>query len=385
MGKKINVAYFDESHVFSGAENSLYLLVNALDRDSFEPSLYFVYPQSHQNRFSSLHVPIDFLVARPAWWMGGDYWNNPLRGSDFIKRAMLALKLALRLRKNKVDILHINLAKKNSFWWVFWAKLMGVKVVLHCRSEPIEWIPGKNVQRFADKIISVSDFVKEKVIHKNLSATVSTVYNPVLFGDFGYDVSQKYKSLSKLGFDAKVKMISSVGLLSPNKGHDNAIRVFARLLEQFPDLTLYIAGGGSALEQERLIKIAEFEDVVDKVYFSRGQISNINDVYRASEFVFSLTKKGEAFGRVPFESISCGVPVIAPNVGAAAELIESRKTGFLVDANNIENILSEAIFIMSKMSLAYEVTEQGRVRFRELLSPRRSAASVEKVYLDCIK
>ncbi|WP_194864646.1 glycosyltransferase family 4 protein [Alloalcanivorax profundimaris] len=383
--KKIKVAYLDYSKVYSGAEVSLEHLIGNIDRSCIDPMIYFIFPLSHHVRYHHIECRKVYLEKDKKWWMGSDYWKRPLRGTDFIKRSILGFKLALSLRKAHVRILHINLAKSDNFWWVFWAKLAGVKVVLHCRSDPIEWVPGKKVQWFADEIISVSDFVKKKVIQKNLSAPVTTVYDPVVFNDFGYDASLKYEALGKLGFDARVKLISSVGLLSPNKGHDNAIRVFARLLERFPDLTLYIAGGGSVSEQVRLLEIAESEGVVDKVYFSHGQISNISDVYRASEFVFSLTKRGEAFGRVPFESMSYGVPVIAPNIGGAAELIESRKTGFLVDANNIEDILSQATFIMSEMSFAYEVAEQGRVRFRELLSPRRAAASVEKVYLDCIQ
>lgn len=383
--KKLNIAYLDQSHIFSGAEVSLKSLVLNINCDVFNPSIIYIYPMPHQVRYKDLACVKHYLVSKPRWWMGSDYWENPIRGTDFIKRAILGFILAFRLFKNDVDILHINLTKNDIFWWIFFAKITRTKVVLHCRSDPIEWVPNKILQKFTDRIISVSDFIKNKVLSKNSSSPVVTVYDPVAFSDHGFDGKLKLESLALLGIDSGITLLSSIGLLSPHKGHDIAIQVFCRLLKNYPDSLLCIAGGGSEDELIFLKNLAKSLCIEDKVIFTGEQVDDLDVIYRASDLVFSLTKRGEAFGRVPFESTSYGTPVIAPEIGGSAEIINDNETGFLVNTLDIEEVTAKANSILSDLSRAISITEKGRLKFKDLLAPVVAAEKVEKVYLDCIK
>lgn len=382
--KVIKLAYLDQSHVFSGAEVSLYHLIENLDSARFTASIWFLYPMPHQHRYDGLKVSKYFLASSPQWWMGSDFWKRPLRGTDSIKRAILGFRIAFRSRKLGVDILHINLVKNDIFWWVFWANIFRIKVVLHCRSDLIEWVPNKLIQSLSDRIISVSDFIKDKVLSKRSSAKVTTVYDPVLFGSTGFDQELKESFQRSLGFEFSDKLLSSIGLLSDHKGHDTAIKAFHRLLRYNPDMLLYIVGGGSDDELNVLKNLVKSLDIEEKVIFSGKQIANMEPIYRSSDLVFSLTKRGEAFGRVPFESMSYGTPVIAPNQGGAAELIINNKNGFLVNTLDLDAITKTTDEIMSNPVWALAITEKGRVEFKELLSPANSAKGVEKVYFDCI-
>jgi len=91
--KKIKIAFLEYSYIFSGAENSLSSLITYLDKDKFDIRIYFQFPMEHHQRYDELKCQKTYLFNKKKWWMGSDYWNNPIRGTDFLKRFLFALKL----------------------------------------------------------------------------------------------------------------------------------------------------------------------------------------------------------------------------------------------------------------------------------------------------
>jgi hypothetical protein len=178
MHKKI--AFLEYSDIFSGAEGSLYSLIKYLDPKEFESILLFRYPLSHQERYADLKCKVHYLAREKKWWMGSDYWTKPIRGTDMFKRFIFGLKILFFAKKEKIDILHINLLRPDTFWCAWFAKLFGIKVVGHSRSDTMHWIPSKKLQEQLDAVICVSDFVREKVLLKFPEMTSAyTIYDPV--------------------------------------------------------------------------------------------------------------------------------------------------------------------------------------------------------------
>lgn len=81
-----------------------------------------------------------------------------------------------------------------------------------------------------------------------------------------------------------------------------------------------------------------------------GHISQnqINEYLCNSAVSFFTSTWEEPYGLVLAESLACGTPVIAYNIGAAPEILTS-KTGILVEPNNIEE-LAKAFKTASKLS-----------------------------------
>lgn len=374
----IKVGYIDLSHIFSGAERSLSDLIIHIDRQVVEPVLYLKYPMTHHERFTGLGCQIRYVSDETKWWMGSDYWAKPVRGTDFIARILFGFKLARMAKADKVAIVHINLLKPNSFWNMFWARVFGIKVVTHARSDHWEWIPSPWVQRLSHNIISVSEFIKKRLLSKSEKSNVITIYNPV---SIKYDSRlSRNIALGRLGYTEEQLLFSSVGLLSPQKGHDMAIRVFKQLSISYPHSQLMIAGGGGDEELDRLKKLAADEGVYSRVRFTGTQIQDISLVYRASTLVFSLTTTGEAFGRVPFEAMFCGTPVLAPSKGAAVELITHKVNGFLVDPLNIQEIKDQCVWILQHPGCTEKVVNQAKDKFGKMLSPNSIVKKYEAIY-----
>jgi glycosyltransferase involved in cell wall biosynthesis len=159
-----------------------------------------------------------------------------------------------------------------------------------------------------------------------------------------------------------------------------AIRVFAHLSSQFPEYLLLIAGGGSETELIRLKELALELGVSKKIHFTEKQIAGVERVYTASDLVFSLTTRGEAFGRVPFEANACSAAVLAPSKGAALELIKDGENGFLADPLDQKAVEAKAIEILSDMERTQIIVRNAQNVFKPLLSPENSAKKVEEIY-----
>jgi glycosyltransferase involved in cell wall biosynthesis len=372
----IKIAYLDYSDIFSGAEKSLYSLIKYLDKHEIEPILICLYPRKHLEPYQSLNIPIVYLSKKIKWWMGRDYTKYAPRGSDFIKRFIFTCKLIIQLKKAKIDILTINLIRIDSFWYVFLPKLFGVKVVFFARSYP-GGIPSRFLIKFCDYIICVSDLVKQNYLKKQKTDHIIKIHNPVEVPNLKLSKTDA-KYLIKLKIDRNY--MASIGLLQEHKGHDTAIKTFAALVNYYPNFDLIIAGGGCENELQRLTNLVEKFGIANRVVITKEQIPNIELVYLASEIILSLTKNGEAFGRIPFEGAAYKVPVIAPNIGAAPELITNEVNGILVDPLDELEIRFYIEKLIGDITFRKKIVENGYMMVEKNLNPSTYSEKITSVY-----
>jgi UDP-glucose:tetrahydrobiopterin glucosyltransferase len=69
----------------------------------------------------------------------------------------------------------------------------------------------------------------------------------------------------------------------------------------------------------------------------------------------------EAFGNVAIEALACGVPVIAYRRGGPAEIVQDKKTGFLVEPDSV-NGLVDAIARLDEID-RYACRQQAEAEF----------------------
>jgi glycosyltransferase involved in cell wall biosynthesis len=377
------IAFLDYSCIFSGAEASLHTLIRNIDRDKYEVTLIFPFPMSHHYRYMDLGIDLIYLSEGIKWWMGSDRWKRPVRGSDFIKRFIFGIELAAILLKKKIKLLHINLMRPDAFWWIFWPRVAQIKVLAHIRSDFWDWMPSPILQQICSSIICVSEYVKEMVTKEFIHHNIYAIHDPVEISSIPSITKERAKI--ELGIDLNIRLISSVGLLSVHKGHDMAIEVFSELCKSYNDLILLIAGGGNNLELNRLKYLCIERNVEQKVKFTETQISNISIVYIASEFIFSLSKHGEAFGRVPFEAAALKTPCIGPNCGAILEVLEDGISGIMADPSDLQQILERSNLILSGQNKVSEILIRGKDAVIKKLSPDLLVKEIEEVYDNLLK
>jgi D-inositol-3-phosphate glycosyltransferase len=138
------------------------------------------------------------------------------------------------------------------------------------------------------------------------------------------------------------KTILFVGRIDPLKGIDNLIRALALLKNK--DAKLAIVGGGeSSLEgTEQLKELAAELGVTERVVFTGAVKQDRMPYYYSSADVCVIPSLYESFGLVALESLSCGTPIVANDVGDLKNIVRQGETGYVVDGNTPE-LLAEKI------------------------------------------
>ena len=136
--------------------------------------------------------------------------------------------------------------------------------------------------------------------------------------------------------------IVSAGHLINRKGHDLVIRA----LKEVPGVDLLIAGEGP--RRRELEALARQLGVLDRVRFL-GSVAyaEMPALFAAADLTV-LASNREGWANVLLESMACGTPVVATNVGGAPELICEPAAGLLVDDRTPSSISAAIKALLSK-------------------------------------
>lgn len=378
--KKRRIAYLDYSQVYGGAESVLNSILHHLDRRRYKPLVIFPFPQNHHSRYTFNNEEKIYLSDRVQWWMGRDRWSYPPRGSDAMARIIFGILLALMLRKHSVKILHVNLLRRDCMLWLLPVQAMGIRIIGHWRSASADWLPPRRVIRLCDRVVCVSDFnsgmlndICETEKSLRIYDCVEQPHPPK-----ATDVQLDYL-LS--GMPSGIRLIVSVGQLTPYKGHDLAIEAFARIALKYTNTVLLIAGGGSERERLRLEGILRKNSLgPDRALLPAVHFSDMARLYRRAEIVLSLSHGGEAFGLVPYEAALSGRPFIGLDCGAVREFVQDGINGYLARDSDVEDIAERMEYLLDNPDYGRQLANVLANDVRERLNPEVMTRQLEKLY-----
>ncbi|MFH1647185.1 MAG: glycosyltransferase [Chloroflexota bacterium] len=138
----------------------------------------------------------------------------------------------------------------------------------------------------------------------------------------------------KLGL-AEDKILLFVGRIDPLKGADRLLRALP-LLGNTGSLRLVIIGGDeySRSEVEKLRKLAAGLGIGDRVTFQGIVKQDRLPYFYSAADVCVVPSYYESFGLVALESLACGTPVVASDVGDLRNIIRPGETGYVVAENS---------------------------------------------------
>ncbi|GAB5400445.1 MAG: hypothetical protein Aureis2KO_20300 [Aureisphaera sp.] len=140
--------------------------------------------------------------------------------------------------------------------------------------------------------------------------------------------------------------ILSVGRLMKVKGYDVAISAFKMVCEQYHEqaLTLHLVGDGPL--QASLVELTKQLQIEDRVVFHGWQPSKvIKELYQKAD-LYLLSSRGEALPTVLLEAQSCGLPVVATDVGSVRDMIP--KENCIVIPENTEALANGILQMLSQ-------------------------------------
>jgi glycosyltransferase involved in cell wall biosynthesis len=162
-------------------------------------------------------------------------------------------------------------------------------------------------------------------------------FNPVSLAAEGVNV-EDYQIASPP--DRESHLMVYVGRVKRYKGLDVLLAALRRLLPEFPEARLVIAGTGD--DVDRLKGLAQDQGLADRIEFP-GFITHEEKVklyHRATVAVNSSLKEG--FGLTSIEANACGTPVVATRVPGLVDSVVDGETGFLVPFGD-EGAFAEAL------------------------------------------
>lgn len=177
-----------------------------------------------------------------------------------------------------------------------------------------------------------------KVSPKNYNNS-SVIYNPIS------DEILDYLSSNDLNKIEKKNYLLCVGRLEKQKAFHYAIKGFAGIAEEFPNLRLKILGEGSL--EDSLRQYSKELGLQNRIDFEGFQ-KNIIPYYLSAKGTM-ITSIYEGFPNCLIESIKLGTPVISfdcPN--GPRELIEENVNGYLVKYKDINDLKYKLLKLMSK-------------------------------------
>jgi glycosyltransferase involved in cell wall biosynthesis len=230
-----------------------------------------------------------------------------------------------------------------------------------------------------DKVIAVSEAVRQDYIKQTGIAPQKCVviYNGIDLEIFNC-ASQAAQVRQKWGIAPQDKVVGIIARLVSQKDHETFLRAAKLVKDTIPGVKFLVVG-----EEEEQGRLEQLEAQVtelgldQQVIFTGTQrdipaILSIMDVS-----VLSSTREG--FSNVVLESMACGVPMVATDVGGNAEAIVDGETGFLVPPQNPQYIAERILNILNSPGLADSMRQASRER-ANLFSLNNNIQQVDQLY-----
>ncbi len=151
------------------------------------------------------------------------------------------------------------------------------------------------------------------------------------------------------------KNILFVGRLEPLKGIDKLLMAMTYLENREGTRLLVIGGdGNSQYEIERLQRLSRELHIQDSVIFLGLIKQEKLPLYYSAADVCVVPSYYESFGLVALESLACGTPVVATDVGSAKRVIRQGETGYVVADNFPYRLAQKISLLLSKPEIGAE-------------------------------
>jgi len=236
-------------------------------------------------------------------------------------------------------------------WWhvphmLMFHTLAAVKNTIGEKEPELRLNTETRLMQNCQRIIAATKREKDNIVnyYGAPSASISVIpcgVNLDLFKPLARDESRE-----ELGLSGE-KVVLFVGRIEPLKGVERLLKAVARLNDRDKVKLLIIGGDAqSAPEIARLKGIAANLRIQDTVNFLGLIDQEKLPVYYSAADVTVVPSYYESFGLVPLESLACGTPVVATDVGDLTNIIRPGITGYVVKgstgdiAEKIDSVLS---------------------------------------------
>ncbi len=368
--RKIRVLQMIDEASVGGGQMHVLLLSKYLDKTEFdvtiatEPQGYLV---DEANKIGVPTLPITI-------------------SNSFSVKTLVEMKR--QFQQTDFDILHTH-GGTAGFWGRAAAMLNRLPSVrihtyhgLHYLSEAYE---GRKSFRIADRLALPFTTrvicVCKSDLQKAMAAGIATekkgvvIYNGIEVETFSHQTKRK-ELRQTLGVQENEIVVGTVGRLHRQKAQDILLQAFKKVLDQHPNVRLWIVGEGEL--RSGLERLAHDLGIGERVNWLGGR-TDIPELLSAMD-VFVLSSLWEGQPIVLLEAMASGKPVVATNVDGIPEIVENGKSGLLVEAGEVGPLALAMEQLILHPQLREEFAARGKDRISEEFTARHMAGRIAQLY-----
>jgi len=239
----------------------------------------------------------------------------------------------------------------------------------HCR------FIDMNTWRNADHLITVGENIKQELMRWEVPYEKITVIPSGVDTDM-FKPSAPNDDYLFEKYNVKNPYCLFVGRLTPRKG-------VKYLLQALKEVDIQCAIVGDGPQRDYLMSLSKNIGIQNRVFFTGFvPLKDLIALYSSASF-FALPSLAEGLPLAILEAMSCGLPVIATNVGGIPDTIIDEYNGFLIETEDVQR-LSHVIELLAEDSkLCQEMGKNARQIIESRFSWRSIAEKTVEVYRNC--
>ena len=395
MKHKISVLFIDQGVAFGGSLVVIANLVRCLNPDRFRAVV--VAEMAEKIVRSHIRGKAKVIIARHNF--NYVHWQKIVNALQFLPGKFLkktgiyvfsvirmltnilyALKIALVVIRERVDLIHINNGTDN-FEANLASLLFSRKRIVHMHGIGKLSAVERLYLRFVPKVIVISEFVRSKMIESGVAAhKMIVIPNPVLPEVVASDTRERVRK--RLGIGDDVKLFGIFGRIVEWKGQKEFLQAAQLVLHEVNHSKALIVGDISDGEESYLHDLHQFllqTGLQDRVIFT-GYARNVAELYSAVDVVVHTSIEPEPFGLVITEAMAYGVPVVASSLGAPREIIDDTHDGYLVHPKDTRKLASIISTLLQNDGLRKEMGARAKKKVLETYDATKYARNIECLY-----
>ena len=285
--------------------------------------------------------------------------------------------LADEARKRNINHLHAHFAGDAAFVAMLASKTSGIPY---------------SFTAHAGGLFGWPYLIKEKIAGANFVVAISEFNKKYLGGGdkikvihCGIDLAQFSSPHHLITSSPQPWQILTVARLEEKKGHRYLLEALKILKDKKVNFHATIVGGG-VLENElknQALSLGLGGCMTFVGPLTQGEVQKL--LQRADVFVLSCVKaKNGNMDGIPvslMEAMATGVPVISTKLSGIPELVESGKSGLLVEPKNVIELAEAMENILAGSDLRSRLVRQARVKVEEEFNVRKNAQRFKELLL----
>ena len=376
-----------EGNVFGtvgGSYFSLLYLVSGLDRRQYEPLVVFAADNALLPRFHSAGVRTLIRPLAAATRLPGTIGRLLAKGLNFWRGLVVEpLRLASLLRRERIELVHLNNSIVRNHPWMIAARLAGVPCITHERGINERFLARDRwLARGLKAIVCISAAVRDNFIARGLGHLPLVTIHNGLDPDAMPITHSVSEIRNELEVRAEQRLVGIIGNIKPWKGQEVVIRAIGLLRDEFPDLVCVLIGDTSPDDEAYRERI---ETLIDQLGL-RGRVlitgfrADVANYIAALEIQIHASIAPEPFGRVLLEGMALGKPLVASSGGAVSEIVVDATTGLLFEPGNPEALADALRSLLNDPIRAAAMGLAGRQRLAVEFSIQRNVSETQAIY-----